>query len=186
MEGFTLVDGVVLLVMAISCLLAYSRGFVREIMAIFGWIIAAIVAYFLSPAVQPLITEVPYLGELIGPSCELALMAAFVAVFAVTLVIVSLFAPLLSGAVQNSSMGPVDKGLGFVFGFARGALLVAVAFVLYGQFIGEGPGMAAVEGSKSKVVIAGAQGALQEQLPNQAPEWIIARYDELTTSCRLN
>ena len=37
MEGFTLIDGIVALVIVLSALLAYSRGFVREAMAIVGW-----------------------------------------------------------------------------------------------------------------------------------------------------
>lgn len=184
MEGFTLIDGVVLLILAMSSVLAYSRGLVREIMAILGWIISAVVAYFVAPAAQPLISEIPYLGDLIGPSCELALIAAFAIVFAISLVIVSLFAPLMSGAVQNSSLGPIDKGAGFIFGAARGALLVAVAFILYSQITGEGQGFAAVENSKSKDVLAGVQVQLSEQYEsNDSIGWIIARYEELTTSC---
>ena len=38
MEGFTIIDGVVALVIVVSALLAYSRGIVREAMAILGWI----------------------------------------------------------------------------------------------------------------------------------------------------
>ena len=42
MEGFTIIDGVVALVIVLSALLAYSRGFVRESLAIAGWIVAGI------------------------------------------------------------------------------------------------------------------------------------------------
>lgn len=45
MEGFTLIDGVVAVVIVLSAILAYSRGFVREAMAIAGWIGAAVVAF---------------------------------------------------------------------------------------------------------------------------------------------
>ncbi|MEM9716078.1 MAG: CvpA family protein, partial [Pseudomonadota bacterium] len=34
MEGFTLIDGVVAIVLIISSVLAYSRGFVRELLGI--------------------------------------------------------------------------------------------------------------------------------------------------------
>ena len=49
MEGFTLVDGIVAIVIVLSALLAYSRGFVRELMAIGGWIAAAILAFIFAP-----------------------------------------------------------------------------------------------------------------------------------------
>ena len=38
MEGFTLIDGLVALVIVLSAILAYSRGLVREAMAIAGWV----------------------------------------------------------------------------------------------------------------------------------------------------
>ena len=44
MEGFNVVDGVVLAIVILSSLLAYARGLVREVMAILGWIAAALVA----------------------------------------------------------------------------------------------------------------------------------------------
>ena len=44
MEGFTIIDGVVAVVIVLSALLAYSRGIVREAMAILGWIAAAVLS----------------------------------------------------------------------------------------------------------------------------------------------
>ena len=101
MNGFTLVDGIVLVVVVLSAILAYSRGFLREMLAIAGWVIAAICGFFFAPAVEPLVREIPVLKDIIGTTCELSMLAAFAAVFAVALVIVSIFTPLLSGAVQN-------------------------------------------------------------------------------------
>ena len=51
MEGFTIIDGVVALVIVVSALLAYSRGIVREAMAILGWVGAAVVAFLLADEV---------------------------------------------------------------------------------------------------------------------------------------
>ena len=59
MEGFTIIDGVVAVVIVLSALLAYSRGFVREAMAIAGWVVAAIVAFLFAPQVEPLVREIP-------------------------------------------------------------------------------------------------------------------------------
>ena len=44
MDGFTIVDGVVAVVIILSAILAYARGFVRESLAILGWIGAAVLA----------------------------------------------------------------------------------------------------------------------------------------------
>ena len=59
MQGFTIVDAVVAAVIIVSALLAYSRGFVRELMAIAGWIAAAVLAFVFAPAAEPLIREIP-------------------------------------------------------------------------------------------------------------------------------
>jgi len=69
MEGFTLVDAGVAIIILISGVLAYSRGFVREAMAIVGWIGATIVAFIFADQVEPLVRQIPILGDIIGDSC---------------------------------------------------------------------------------------------------------------------
>ncbi len=182
MEGFTIIDGVVAGVIVISAILAYARGFVREIMAIVGWIVAAVVAFLFAPSVDPLVREIPYLGDFIGESCELGIIFSFATVFAVALVVVSLFTPVFSGAVQRSVVGGVDAGLGFLFGVARGMLLVVVALIAYDRVVGD-DGIAMVDDSRSAQVFASFQGNVEEQIPSDAPGWILARYQQLTSNC---
>ena len=55
MSDFNIVDGIILAIVIISSLLAYSRGLVRELMSIAAWIIAAFLAYFLAPEVLPFV-----------------------------------------------------------------------------------------------------------------------------------
>ncbi len=129
MDGFTLVDAGVAIIILLSGVLAYSRGLVRETMAILGWIGAAVIAFTFAPQVEPLVRQIPIVGDFIGDSCELAIIAAFAAVFALALVVVSIFTPLFSSVVQRSAIGGIDQGLGFFFGVLRGILLVAVAFL---------------------------------------------------------
>ena len=101
MDGFTLVDGVVAALIVISALLAYSRGFVREAMAIAGWIGSAIVAFIFADKAQPLVKQIPVLGDFIGDSCELSVISAFAAVFAIALVIFSIFSIAACGIAAN-------------------------------------------------------------------------------------
>ena len=183
MEGFTLVDGGVLFILILSAVLAYSRGFVREVLSIVGWVIAAIAAFIFAPDVEPLIREVPILTDLIGTNCELSMIAAFAAVFVGALIIVSIFSPLISGAVQNSALGSLDQGLGFLFGLARGALLVAVALIVYDRLIAGGEGIPMIEDSKTVEVFAQTQEQLAGALPEDAPAWIADRYAQLTGPC---
>lgn len=182
MEAFTLVDGIVAAVILISAILAYSRGFVREGMSIIGWIAAAILAYMFAPKAVPLIKEVPVLRDFIADSCELSMIAAFAGVFALALVVVSVFTPLFSSAIQRSALGGLDQALGFVFGVLRGLLLVAVALVIYDRVVTTDT-LPMVDNSRTAKVFARAQDKINEQIPEDAPGWIVGRYETLVGSC---
>lgn len=182
MEGFTIIDGVVAAVVVLSGILAYSRGLVRETLAILGWIAAAIVAFVLAPTVEPLMKQVPVLGDFLADSCELAIIAAFAAAFAVALIIVSFFTPLFSTLVQRSALGGIDQGLGFLFGIARGILLVAIAFFVYDTVVGGEP-VSIVDQSRSQVVFSQMTDEIEAQDPEQALGWITSQYNTLVGSC---
>ena len=182
MDGFTIIDGVAALVILVSAVLAYSRGLVREVMAIAGWVAAAVLAFIFAPQAEPLVKEIPYLGEFLADSCELSIIAAFAAVFAVALVVVSLFTPLFSTMIHRSALGGVDQGLGFLFGVFRGLLLIAVALVVYDRVVLE-ESVPVVDQSRTAQIFGGVQQSLEEQLPDDAPGWIVERYEELVGDC---
>jgi membrane protein required for colicin V production len=182
METFTLVDAAVALVIVVSAILAYSRGLVREILAIAGWIAAAVAAFVLAPTVEPLVREIPYVGNILGDSCELTIIAAFAGVFAIMLVIVALFTPLFSSLIRNSALGGIDQGLGFFFGVLRGIVLVAVALLVFQRAVPTGT-VPLVDNSRSVGLFARVQTSISENIPQDAPNWIVARYEELTASC---
>ena len=82
---FTVVDGIVAVLIILSAILAYSRGIVRELMAILGWIGAAVLAFIFAPQAQPLVKEIPVVGDFLRDSCELSIIAAFAGVFGAVL-----------------------------------------------------------------------------------------------------
>ncbi|MEO1538063.1 MAG: CvpA family protein [Pseudomonadota bacterium] len=178
MEGFTIIDGIAAVIIILSAVLAYSRGFVRETLSIGGWALAAVVAYVFAPSVQPLMKEVPVLNDFLGDSGELAMIAAFAVVFAAGLIVFSVITPLFAGAVQRSALGGIDRGLGFLFGVLRGAILVAIAFLIYERVIVSDP-IPMVDDSRTAVIFAQLSEQLDEQLPQDIPSWIAERYDDL-------
>ncbi|OED48696.1 CvpA family protein [Leisingera sp. S232] len=182
MEGFTIIDGVVALVIVLSALLAYSRGFVREAMAIAGWIAAGVLAFIFAPQVEPLMAEIPVIGEFIADSCELSIIAAFAAVFALALIVVSFFTPLFSTLVQRSALGGLDQGAGFFFGVLRGIVLIAIAFFLY-DVVMTGQSFTIVDESRSADVFERLTGKIEERNPEQALGWVTAQYEALIGAC---
>jgi membrane protein required for colicin V production len=179
---FTVVDGVVAVLIVLSAILAYSRGIVRELMAIVGWIGAAILAYVFAAQAQPLVKELPVIGDFLRDSCELSIIAAFAGVFAIGLVLAALFTPLLSSVVQRSSLGGVDQALGFLFGVARGVVLVLIAFVVFDRAVAANT-VPMVDNSRTAKVVASIQGRIDAAIPSDAPGWILSRYNDLTQVC---
>jgi membrane protein required for colicin V production len=182
MENLTAVDGGAALIILLSSILAFSRGLVRELMAILGWVGAAIAAYYFAPGVQPLVKELPVVGEFLSDSCELSVVAAFAGVFVIGLIVAALFTPLFSGAVQRSALGGIDQALGFLFGAARGVLLIAVGFIVYDRVLSD-QAIPMVDNSRTALVFANFQANIDQNIPSDAPGWIVDRYNDLTNVC---
>ena len=68
----------------------------------------------------------PYVGN---PS--IAQIAFAAGVFILTLIVVSLITFRISDSVLDSRVGALDRTFGFIFGLARGFLLVAIVFILF-------------------------------------------------------
>lgn len=177
MEGFTIVDAVVAVVILISAILAYSRGLVREVLAILGWVGAAVAAYYLTPMAIPLIREIPG-TDFLANSLELSMAAAFVGVFVAALLIFAIIIPLFSSAVQRSAVSGVDQALGFLFGVLRGALLVVVALVLYDRVLIGDP-IPAVDDSRTVAIFAEVQASASASIPEDVPDWFTGLYNDL-------
>ncbi len=182
MDGFTIIDAIVAVVIILSAILAYSRGFVREGLAIAGWIGAAVVAYIFADAARPLVAQLPGLNKFLADSCELATIGGFAAVFALALVVFSILTPLFASAVQRSALGGIDQALGFLFGVARGVILVAVAFVVYDRLVSSNA-IAVVDNARAAKVFSKLSGQMDETVPDDAPGWIVARYEQLVAQC---
>ncbi|WP_339107558.1 CvpA family protein [Thioclava sp. GXIMD4216] len=182
MDGFTIVDAIVAVIIILSAILAYSRGFVREALAILGWIAAAVLAYIFADAARPLIAQIPMLDKFLAGSCELATIGGFAAVFAIALIVMSFITPLFASAVQRSALGGLDQGLGFLFGVLRGIVLVAVAFVVYDRVM-VNEAMPVIDDSRSAKVFSRMSGQMDESMPQDAPGWITARYEQLVSTC---
>ncbi|MFK8033233.1 MAG: CvpA family protein [Hyphomicrobiales bacterium] len=126
--SLTILDGILLGVMLISAFLAMMRGFVREVFSIGTWVAAAAAALFFHPMLLPYIE--PYVGN---DLLSVALSAA--AVFFITLIIVSFITIRISDFILDSGAGPIDRTLGFMFGAARGLLIVVVAMMIFNGLV---------------------------------------------------
>jgi membrane protein required for colicin V production len=121
----TVVDYAVLAIVGLSVLISVWRGAVREVLALAAWVIAFLaaqayagtVAAYLPPAI-----ETP----------ALRLLAGFGCVFVLVLLLTTLLAVAISVLLRSAGLGPVDRGLGAVFGLARGMLVVVILVLVCG------------------------------------------------------
>lgn len=127
---FTMLDGILVFVMLVSAVLAMIRGFTREVFSIGSWVAAAAATYFFWEAV------LPYTQRYIEDQ-NIALGVTIAGIFFITLLVVSLITMRISDFVLDSRAGPLDRTLGFIFGAARGLILVVVAFLFLNFFIAE-------------------------------------------------
>lgn len=160
-------DLAVLIVVAVSGLLAMLRGFTREILAIASWVAAAAAAYYFHPMALPYIT--PYVSK-----TEIALAGAVAAVFFVALIVVSLFTVKLSDVILDSKIGALDRSLGFVFGAVRGLLLAIVAFLFYAWLVPETNQPDWIKNARSKPLLMAGGEKLRSMLPDDV-DTIIAK-----------
>ncbi|HEY1931378.1 MAG TPA: CvpA family protein [Acetobacteraceae bacterium] len=124
----TWVDLVVLAVLAISGLLAFMRGLVREVLGIAAWAGAIAAAIWGLPLLRPQLQQWMRGSPWIDP-------VGFVAIFIVSLIVLMIVARIIGRAVRNSPLGGLDRTLGLVFGLARGAALVIVAYIVAGMVV---------------------------------------------------
>ena len=124
---FEFADIAVIAILLISGLLAYFRGLVREVLSLATWIGAALGTLYGFSYVQP------YVRQVISVNI-LADILAGASLFLVSLVVLTLINHLVSSRVKDSALGAIDRGLGFLFGIARGALLVSVAYIAASWF----------------------------------------------------
>ncbi|MEM1343024.1 MAG: CvpA family protein [Pseudomonadota bacterium] len=180
---FSYVDGGVGAIALVSAIMAYSRGFTREILAITGWLVAAAAAAFLTPMVEPLVREIPVVGGFLGSSCVLSVIAAFTLLMALALLVLSVFTPVFSSFVQDSAIGTLDSILGFVFGVARAALLIAVAYMLYDSLVGDPAEWPPLANAASFQYVVEVATQIQAVLPTELPPFISERIDAMMAPC---
>jgi len=128
----TILDVIVIVVVLISAVLAMVRGFVREVLSIASWLAAAGAAYFLYKPVIPLIA--PYVAN-----GTVQTIAAAGIVFVVALIVATYITTKIADFVIDSRIGAVDRAFGFLFGAARGILLLVVALLFFNWLVNPSP-----------------------------------------------
>jgi len=102
------------------------RGLVKEALSLLGWIVAFIVANAYGEQLAALLPD-----SLSGTT--LRLIVAYVALFIGVRLLTMLLAKVLEGLVKAGGLTVADRGLGGLFGLARGMVIVLAVVLLCGM-----------------------------------------------------
>lgn len=165
----TLLDIVVLAVMLLSGLLAMIRGFMREILSIAAWGTAALTTLYAYQKLLP--TAKTYFNN-----DTVATVAVIAGVFIVTLIVVSIITVRISDMILDSRIGALDRTLGFLFGLARGLLIMVVAFLFFAWLVPDKQQPDWVRSAKSRTVLQGTGDWLMSLLPDDPENTILKKF----------
>ncbi len=168
----TWLDFLLLGVMLISGLLAMIRGFMREVLSIAAWATAAIATVLLYNRVLP-IAKANIANDIIASVLVIG------GIFLLTLLLVSIITVRVSDMILDSRIGALDRTLGFLFGLARGLIIVVVAFLFFSWLVPSNKQPDGVRNAKSRVVLENTgewlQGLLPQDMDNYLSQWFKRR-----------
>src|SRR3954470_20561887 len=165
----TILDLVLLAVMLISGLLAMVRGFMREILSIAAWGAAALVTLYAFGRLLP--TAKTYVQN-----DTIAAVVVVAGVFVGTLIVVSIITVRISDMILDSRIGALDRTLGFLFGLARGLLIVVVAFLFFSWLVPEKQRPDWVTLAKSLTMLKSTGDWLMALLPDDPENTILKKF----------
>ena len=122
------IDYLIIVIIIISMMVGFFRGFFPELVSIATWILADFAAWHFNGLVEP------YLQGKLG-SVVAELWASRLIIFLVTLILGGLVGQLISLIIDKTGLSGTDRMLGLVFGFVRGAVIIGV-LVIVGQLLG--------------------------------------------------
>ena len=164
----TLLDVILLVVMLISALLAMVRGFMREVLSIASWVAAALLTIYAYPRLKPIVLQY-FSNDIVASAVTIG------GVFLGTLLIVSVITIKISDAILDSRVGALDRTLGFVFGLARGLVIVVVAYLFFDWLVPARSQPDWVKNAKSLIVLKNTGEKLMTMLPEDPENTILKR-----------
>ena len=118
-----IIDTVLIISMLVSGIFALTQGFIREILSLFGWVVAFInLKIFMPESTQ-------YVSVFIENE-PLANLITILIIFVSTLILWRIFSIPLERLFKKTSIGYIDRFLGFIFGIFRIFLIVGIVYMV--------------------------------------------------------
>ncbi len=116
-------DLIILAIVLLSAVVGLVQGFLKEITSLVTWVLAIWLAWHYAPVLEP------HLGGALSDE-PYGIWVARAIVFVVVLVAGAIVGYLLDRFVRMSLFSGLDRMLGFLLGFVRGVVIVALIIIL--------------------------------------------------------
>ena len=128
---FNVFDLVVILIVSLSALLSFFRGFVREVLSLGAWVGASLITMYEFPRVAEMLSEQVQ-------SKQVAFLIAIIGTFVVALICISILnAILMRFLKKGKDVGLLDNFLGLAFGVLRAVLVIALGYFVFSELTPE-------------------------------------------------
>jgi len=120
----TLFDYLVLFILIASIIISTMRGLIKEILSLASWVIAFLVANAYG---VKLAAFLPFAEQ------SIRLIAAFITLFIGVHLLMWILSMAIDSVIKAAGLKLVDRGLGSVFGAARGCIIVLALMLVCGM-----------------------------------------------------
>lgn len=123
MQQLNNLDVIILIITAVSALIALCRGLVKEVLSIVGWVLAAVMVFYLLPVLTPIAKQYIASSMMAGLVTALLILIVFYIVWLLS-------TDKMVGKIRSSKLSALDRILGLLFGVLRACLLVILFNIL--------------------------------------------------------
>lgn len=183
-------DIIVIAAILISTVIAFLRGFIREVLTIVGVLGGLVAAYFGGPQLSPVVDgwlgvdgkdeSARFLGIL--PFDLLADIISYGSIFIVVVIVLSVASHFLAHGAKAVGLGAIDRVLGIFFGVARALVLLALLYLPVYLLAGEETRGGWFKGSHTKPFVEMTAAWMAGFLPESFTESIEDKAEDVKES----
>ena len=165
MQELNNLDIIILIVIGISALIALSRGLVKEVLSIVGWVLGTMVVIYLLPVIMPFAKTHIANGYIAGAVSSICILVLFFILW------IYLTAGII-GKIRTSKLNGMDRALGLFFGVIRAFLLIVLFNILVNWMIPAENQSEALTKSKYFKIAGNFAKPLQDLIPEETMKLI--------------
>lgn len=172
MEPLNNIDVIILIGVAVSMIVAFIRGFVKEMLSIIGLALFIVVTFYL----QPLL--VPFMHKYIASEL-MAQFVVFLIIMAVFYAIWIISTDKLIARIRTSTLSFMDRLFGLLFGFLRAVIILGFCFLIVKIVLPEELKDGALKNSKYFMMAEPCSEFIEKLLPEQFIQNTIKSAEEM-------